>query len=82
MLAYAEKLTLNPSAMTRSDLDCLRKHFTEEQVFDIVIITCFFNFMDRVADGFGVELDPTLSRLAASSPEGEALTEVAAKVRS
>jgi alkylhydroperoxidase family enzyme len=81
MLAYAEKLTLNPSAMTRSDLDGLRKHFTEEQVFDIVIITCFFNFMDRVADGFGVELDPILSRLAASSPEGEALTEVAAKVR-
>lgn len=81
MLAYAEKLTLNPSAMTRRDLDGLRKHFTEEQVFDIVIIACFFNFMDRVADGFGVELDPPLSRLAASSPEGEALTEVAAKVR-
>lgn len=82
MLAYAEKLTLNPSAMTRSDLDDLRKHFTEEQVFDIVIITCFFNFMDRIADGFGVELDPMMSRLAASAPEGEALTEVAARVRS
>ena len=81
MLAYAEKLTLNPSAMTRSDLDGLRKHFTEEQVFDMVIITCFFNFMDRIADGFGVELDPILSRLAASSLEGEALTAVAAQVR-
>jgi alkylhydroperoxidase family enzyme len=82
MLAYAEKLTLNPSAMTRSDLDGLREHFTEDQVFDIVIIACFFNFMDRVADGFGVDLDPMLSRLASSSPEGEALTEVAARLRS
>ena len=81
MLAYAEKLTLNPSAMTRSDLDGLREHFTEDQVFDIVIIACFFNFMDRVADGFGVDLDPMLSRLASSSPEGEALTEVAARLR-
>jgi alkylhydroperoxidase family enzyme len=82
MLAYAEKLTLNPSAMTGSDLDDLRKHFTEAQVFDIVIITCLFNFMDRIADGFGVELDPMISRLAASAPDGEALTEVATRVRS
>jgi alkylhydroperoxidase family enzyme len=82
MLAYAEKLTLDPSAMTRSDLDDLRKHSTEEQGFDIVIIACFFNLMDRIADGFGVELDLMISRLAASAPEGEALTEVAARVRS
>ena len=81
MLAYAEKLTLNPSAMTRSDLGGLRQHFTAEQVFDIVIIACFFNFMDRIADAFGVDLDPILAKLASSSPEGEALTELAARQR-
>jgi alkylhydroperoxidase family enzyme len=82
MLAYAEKLTLNPSAMTKKDLDALREHFSEEQAFDIVIIACLFNFMDRIADAFGVELDPILSQLARSSPEGEALAEVAASTRS
>jgi alkylhydroperoxidase family enzyme len=81
MLEYAEKLTLNPSAMTKKDFDSLRAHFSEEQAFDIVIITCLFNFMDRIADAFGVELDPILSQIAGMSPEGEALTEVAAKTR-
>jgi alkylhydroperoxidase family enzyme len=82
MLAYAEKLTLNPSAMNKKDLDGLREHFSEERTFDIVIIACLFNFMDRIADAFGVELDPILSKLARSSPEGEALTDVAASTRS
>lgn len=81
MLEYAEKLTVKPSAMTKADLDGLRQHFSEEQAFDIVIIACLFNFMDRLADAFGVELDPILSRLARSSPEGEALEEVAASTR-
>jgi alkylhydroperoxidase family enzyme len=41
-------------------LDGLRRHFFEEQVYDIIVITCLFNFMDRAADAFGVELDPVL----------------------
>ena len=63
MLSYSEKLTLNPSAMTKADLDGLRVHFSEEQAFDIVIIACLFNFMDRLADGLGVELGPEIQRL-------------------
>jgi 5-keto 4-deoxyuronate isomerase len=82
MLAYAEKMTVNPSAMTRADLDGLRKHFSEEQAFDIVVIAALFNFMDRIADAFGVELDPLLAQMARTSPEGEALSEVAAPARS
>jgi alkylhydroperoxidase family enzyme len=82
MLAYAEKLTRTPSAMTRADLDELRRHFTEEQAYDIVVIACLFNFMDRAADAFGVELDPRLLERARSAPEGEALGEVAAAKRS
>jgi len=78
----AEKLTVDPSAMTKADLDGLRQWFGEEQAFDIVIIACLFNFMDRLADALGVELDPILSRLARSSQEGEALAEVAASTRS
>jgi len=36
---------------------------SEEQVVDIVLITCTFNFMDRLTDGLGVELDPQIQRL-------------------
>ncbi len=82
MLAYAEKLTLNPSGLKRADLDELRKYFSEEQAFDIVVIASLFNFMDRIADAFGVELDAMLAQMARSSPEGEALPEVAAPLRS
>jgi len=82
MLEYAEKLTRTPSAMTRADLDGLRGHFSEEQAYDIVVITCLFNLMDRAADAFGVKLAPMLLQLARSAPDGEALSEVAAPRRS
>ena len=82
MLAYAEKLTLNPSQMTKADLDGLRHHFSEEQSYDIVLITSLFNFIDRIADAFGVELDAFTKQMAIAAPEGEALKELAASERS
>ena len=81
MLAYAEKLTLSPSSMMQEDLEGLRAHFSEEQALDIVTIASLFNFIDRVADGLGVELDSMMKQMAAASPDGEALTEVAAPMR-
>jgi hypothetical protein len=81
MLAYVEKLTLNASALTKSDLDELRRHFSEQQVYDIVLIASMFNFIDRIADAFGVELDSFTQRAAGAAPEGEALKEFAAARR-
>ena len=81
MLTYAEKLTLSPSSMTLEDLEGLRAHFSEEQALDIVTIASLFNFIDRVADALGVELDPMMKQMAAAAPDGEALTEVAAPMR-
>ena len=64
MIGLALKLTREPSSVKREDLDALKQHgFSEEQVVDIVLITCTFNFMDRLADGLGVELDPQMQRL-------------------
>jgi hypothetical protein len=82
MLAYAEKLTVNPSQMTSSDVDELRRHFSEEQTYDIVLIASLFNFIDRIADAFGVELDAFTRHMAHAAPEGEALPEKAASERS
>ena len=81
MLAYAEKITVSPSSMMLDDLNDLRAHFSEEQALDIVTIASLFNFIDRIADGLGVELDSMMKQMAAAAPDGEALTEVAAPMR-
>ena len=57
MLDFAEKLTLTPWLMEEADLEELRRSgLSEEQVLDVVLITCLFNFMDRLADGLGVRM--------------------------
>jgi alkylhydroperoxidase family enzyme len=57
MLDFAEKLTATPWLMAEADLDALRQAgLTEEQVLVVVLITCLFNFMDRLADGLGVRM--------------------------
>ncbi len=58
MLEYAAKLTKNPTSMQRSDVEGLRKlGLSDEQILSVVLITCNFNFMTRLADGLGVEVD-------------------------
>jgi alkylhydroperoxidase family enzyme len=70
MIDFALKLTREPSSVKREDLDLVKQHgFSEEQVVDIVLITCTFNFMDRLADGLGVELDPQMQRLVDSNAD-------------
>jgi hypothetical protein len=81
MLEYIEKLTVNPSGMTEGDLTALRTHFSEDEAYDIVLVACFFNFVDRVADAFGVELDAPLKAAVSMTPDGEAFKEFAAQHR-
>jgi uncharacterized peroxidase-related enzyme len=64
MIDFALKLTREPAKVKREDVEFLQQYgFSEEQVVDIVLITCTFNFMDRLADGLGVELDSFMQRL-------------------
>ena len=45
--------------MRESDIGALRAvGLTDEQVLSTVAITCVFNFMNRLADGLGVEIQP------------------------
>ena len=57
MLDYATKLTREPTSMQQSDVTALREAgLTDEQILSVVLITCNFNFMTRLADGLGVEV--------------------------
>ena len=57
MLDFAVKLTKDPAKNTKADLQKLRDlGLDEQQVLATVLITCFFNFMTRLADGLGVEI--------------------------
>lgn len=58
MVDYALKLTRTPGAMERSDVDRLREHdFDDRAIHDICAIVGYFAFVNRVADGLGVELE-------------------------
>ena len=57
MLEYAEFLTLNPSSVTQEHVQELRDAgWTDADIIDIVHITAYFNYMVRIADGLGIEL--------------------------
>ena len=55
ILDFATKLTRDPGSMQQSDVQGLRdRGLSDEQVLSVVLITCNFNFMTRLADGLGV----------------------------
>ena len=57
MLDFAVKLTKSPSSMVEADVKELRESgLSDEQILSVVLITCMFNFMTRLADGLGVEV--------------------------
>jgi uncharacterized peroxidase-related enzyme len=61
LLDFAVKLTKTPSGMVQSDLNDLRKNgFTDEEVVDAVHCIGYFNFINRVLDGLGVDPEPTM----------------------
>ncbi len=58
MLLYAAKLTRQPAAMNRVDVEALRSAgFDDRAVLDIAQVTAYFNFVNRLAQGLGVELE-------------------------
>lgn len=55
MLDYVEKVTRIPRSVWKDDLDRLREAgFDDTAILQINLITSFFNYVNRVADGLGV----------------------------
>ena len=68
MLEYVEKLTVSPSAVSRADVDALRGvGFGDRDVLDIAEVTAYYAYVNRIADGLGVELESTSPDEATSS---------------
>ena len=58
MLDYAIKLTLEPTKMVEEDVTRLREAgFEDRTILDINLITGYYAFVNRLADGLGVGLE-------------------------
>ena len=56
IVRHADKLTSAPSAMTESDLGELRAvGLSDADILDLTLIVAYFNFVNRIALGLGVE---------------------------
>lgn len=63
MLSYALKLTRTPGEMTAADVESLRTvGFDDVAIHDICTIVAYFAFVNRIADGLGVELEDRFAR--------------------
>ena len=58
MLEYVEKITLAATTVAENDIDNLRQNgWTDRQILDIALVSAYYCFRCRMADGLGVELD-------------------------
>jgi uncharacterized peroxidase-related enzyme len=61
MLEYVEKLTRTPGAMTSADVRSLQvEGFSDRDILDICTVAAYYAYVNRIADGLGVELESWL----------------------
>ncbi len=58
MFQFLENLTQTPSEVREDDIQQLRDAgFSDPEILEIVIVGGYFNLMNRMTDGLGVELE-------------------------
>jgi uncharacterized peroxidase-related enzyme len=58
LCCYAVKLTLTPHEMQRGDIDELRRVGLDDRaIVDANQVVSYYNYVNRIADGLGVELE-------------------------
>jgi alkylhydroperoxidase family enzyme len=63
MLEYAIKLTNHPEKVIEADVDKLRTAgLPEEAILRVNLIVSYFNFVNRIVSGLGVQLESKESR--------------------
>ena len=59
MLEFAVKLTVQPSEIATTDLLALRETgFTDRDILDIVEVTAYYAYANRIADGLKLQIEP------------------------
>jgi len=65
----AEKLSFDPHAVTSQDWERLKQHgLDDEGCFEVAHVVGIFNHLTRLADGFGLRLDPRTLAAASGGP--------------
>jgi uncharacterized peroxidase-related enzyme len=60
VLALARKLTLSPDSVTKAEADAvLAAGWDDTALYYTVAVTALFNFMNRLVEGLGIELEPS-----------------------
>ena len=58
MLEFVEQMNFNADALREPNVAELKQHgFTDTDILDIAHIAGFFNYINRVADALGVDLE-------------------------
>ena len=61
LMRYAEKLTLSPGKMVQADVQALRDAGLDDgEILEANQIIGYFNHLNRLADGLGVDLEPEM----------------------
>ena len=61
---FAEKLTINPEKIKKNDIESLKTFdFNEIEISEIVQVISYFNYINRVADGLGLEPEDFIDNL-------------------
>jgi alkylhydroperoxidase family enzyme len=61
IIAYSTKLTRFPDTIVENDVAELRSHgLSDHAVLEINVAVAYMNFVNRIAAGLGVELEPDL----------------------
>ena len=61
LCTWAEKLTLKPADMSPDDLKPLKSvGLDDAAILDVAQVTSYFNYINRMADGLGVDLEESM----------------------
>ena len=64
ILEYAAKLTIRPQEMCEEDIAKLRAAgLSDQEILDVCQVTAYYNYVNRLADGLGVELEGYWDRI-------------------
>ena len=71
MLEFVERLTLHAYEIQEKDVESLKRmSFKDEDILDMVHIAGYFNYINRLADALGVDLEDFMQEV-----ESKKLTE-------